>query len=93
MLHLHINIKLRINNNTWNVIFFTILEDIFAKLVGKSLPLLIWTLKMLGFLKVVFFWNGGGVQFEPSFIFQEELIQCQYNFIKLLNNLFNVGWR
>ena len=37
--------------------------------------------------------GGGGVQFEPSFIFQEELIQCQYNFIKLLNNLFNVGWR
>ena len=26
-------------------------------------------------------------------IFQEELIQCQYNFIPLLNNLFKIGWR
>ena len=26
----------------------------------------------------------------PSFIFQEELIQCQYNFIQLLNNQFKV---
>ena len=28
-----------------------------------------------------------------SFIFQEELIQYQYNFLQLLNNLFKVGWK
>ena len=41
---------------------------------------------------------GGGVEganltpHSSSFIFQEELIQYQYNFIKLLNKLFRVGW-
>ena len=42
-----------------------------------------------------FFWGvgGRGYQFDFPFIFQEELIQHQYNFIKLLNNLFEVGWR
>ena len=48
------------------------------------------TLIRLGFLKVVF---SEGVQFEASFIFQEELIQYQYNFIQLLNNLFRVAGR
>ena len=40
------------------------------------------------------FFRGEG-QFDPSFIFQEDLIQYQYNFIsiniQLLNNLFKVG--
>ena len=35
------------------------------------------TLIRLGFLKVVFPWDGGGGQFDPPFIFQEELIQLQ----------------
>ena len=48
------------------------------------------TLIRLGFLKVVFPGEGGWVQFDPPFIFQEELIYFQYNFIQLLNNLFKV---
>ena len=48
------------------------------------------TLIRLRFLKVVF--SGGEVNLNP-FIFQEELIQYQYNFTKLLNKLFKVGWR
>ena len=49
----------------------------------------------LGFLRVVF--SGGAVNLAappfppPPFIFQEELIQYQYNFIELLSNLFNAG--
>ena len=42
------------------------------------------------FLKVAFSRKGEGDQFDSSlspFIFQEELIQYQYNFIQLLNNL------
>ena len=31
-------------------------------------------------------------QFDPPFLFQEELIQYQYNFIQILNNLFKLGW-
>ena len=27
----------------------------------------------------------------PTFIFQGDLAQCQYNFIQSLNNLLNVG--
>ena len=38
--------------------------------------------------------GGGGGQFDPSptppFMFQEELIQFQKNFIQLLNSLFKV---
>ena len=34
--------------------------------------------------------SGKGGQFEPPFIFQEELIQYQRNLIQLLNNLFKV---
>ena len=61
------------------------------------------TLVRLGFLKVVFFFleeeegKEGCGQFEsplllpPSFKFQEESIQYPYNFIQLLNNLFEVG--
>ena len=29
----------------------------------------------------------------PFNIFQEELIQYQYNFMQFLENLFKVGWR
>ena len=46
----------------------------------------------LGFLRLVF--SRRWVQFEPlspSFIFKEELIQHQYNFMQFLNNLFRVG--
>ena len=50
----------------------------------NSIPL---TLRRLGFLKVVFFQGG---QLEPHFLFQEGLTQYHYNFIQLLNNLFNV---
>ena len=32
-------------------------------------------------------------QFVPPFIFQEELMQYQYNFIQMLKNLFEVCWR
>ena len=35
--------------------------------------------------------SGLGGQFDSRFIFQEELIQYQYNSIQLLNNLFRVG--
>ena len=37
---------------------------------------------MLGFLKVVF--PEGGVQFNFPLIFQEELMQYQYNYMQLL---------
>ena len=40
----------------------------------------------LGFLKVHF--SGGGNLTPAPFIIQEKLIQIQYNFLKLLNNLF-----
>ena len=50
------------------------------------------TVIRLGFLRVVFSWEGGG-QFEPPFIFQEEFIQYQYNFTQLLNNLFKLCWK
>ena len=36
---------------------------------------------------------SGGLQFDPPFIFQEELTQCQCNFKQLLKNLFKVSWR
>ena len=39
------------------------------------------TLIKVGFLKVVF---HGGRQFDPLFIFQEELTQYQYNFIYII---------
>ena len=39
---------------------------------------------------VVFPGGRGGDQFDSPFIFQEELIQYQYNFIQLLSNLFKV---
>ena len=42
---------------------------------------------MLGFLTVVFTGDG---QFDPPFKFQVELMQYQYNFIQLLNNLFEI---
>ena len=44
-----------------------------------------------GFFEGSFSWGKGG-QFDPPslFIFQEELILFQYNFIQLLNNLFKV---
>ena len=42
-----------------------------------------------GILKVFFSWWQG--QFDPPFIFEEELIQYQYNFRLLLNNLLKVG--
>ena len=42
----------------------------------------------LEFLREVF--SEGVGQFDPSFIFQEELIEHQYSFIQLLNNLFEV---
>ena len=45
------------------------------------------TLKRLGFLRVVFFPIG------LPFIFQEEFVQYQYNFIQFLNNLFKVCWK
>ena len=39
------------------------------------------TLIKVGFLQVVFY---GGRQSDPLFIFQEELIQYQYNFIYII---------
>ena len=47
------------------------------------------TLITLGFLKIVFFWGKG--QFDPPFMFQEELVQIQYNFVKLLSNLSDLS--
>ena len=35
-----------------------------------------------------FFW--GGAQFDHPFIFQEKLIEYQYNFTQLLKNLFKL---
>ena len=52
-----------------------------------------WT---AGYLRVFFFLEGrrvGRFKLTPRFIFQEELIQYQYNFIQLLNNLFKVCWK
>ena len=49
------------------------------------------TLIRLGFLKVVISRGRGKAQFEPTFIFQEEIIEYQYNFIQLLSNIFRVG--
>ena len=44
-----------------------------------------------GLFEGSFFWGGGEGQFEPPpFIFQEELVSYQYNFIQLLTNLFKV---
>ena len=43
----------------------------------------------LGFLKVVFPWEDS---IWSPFIFQEEVIKYQYNFILLLNNLVRGGW-
>ena len=40
------------------------------------------------FLKVCF--PGGGSHLTPPSIFPKELIQYQYNFMKLLNNHFKV---
>ena len=51
---------------------------------------MLFNLKRLGFLKVFFSGRKGG-QCNSPFIFQEELVQCQCNFIELLNNLFKVG--
>ena len=39
------------------------------------------TVIKVGFLKLVFY---GGRQFDPLFIFQEELIQYQYKFIYII---------
>ena len=37
-------------------------------------------------------WLGGrSIWLLLLFIFQEEIIQCQYNYMQLLNNLFKVG--
>ena len=55
---------------------------------GESNINLLTQIKM-GFLKVTFS-SGGGV-IDPLFIFSEEIIQYQYNFIQLLRNLFRVG--
>ena len=55
---------------------------------GESNINLLTQIKM-GFLKV--FFSGGGGVIDPLFIFSEELIQYQYNFIQLLRNLFRVG--
>ena len=49
---------------------------------------LILTLIRLAFFAGSF---SGGSIWPHRFIFQEELIQYQYNFLKLLNNLFKVG--
>ena len=51
------------------------------------------TLIRLGFLKVVFSarGGGGGGSIYIPFIFQEKLIQYQYNFMQLLKKLFKVG--
>ena len=46
------------------------------------------TLIRLGFLRVVF--SSGGSQFDLPLISREELIQYQYNFMQLLNNLHKV---
>ena len=43
-----------------------------------------------GILRTIF--SGVG-QFDPSFIFQEKLIQYQYNVMHLLNNVCKVGWK
>ena len=55
------------------------------------------TLIRMGICKAVcffvVFFGVGGCQFDSPFIFQEKLIQYQYNFIQLLNNLFKVGSR
>ena len=45
---------------------------------------------MAGFVKVVF-WGRGGINLTHPFIFQEGLIQYQYNITQLLNNLSKVG--
>ena len=42
-----------------------------------------------GLFKASFFYGGLNLTPPPPFIFQEELIQYQYNLIQLLNNLFN----
>ena len=44
--------------------------------------------KKAGLFEGSFSWGEG--QFDPPFIFQEELIEYHYNFIQLLNNLFKV---
>ena len=56
-------------------------------------PRLELTLIRLDFLRVVS--SGGGIKLTPSapFIFQEELIQYQCNFMQLLSNLFKVRWK
>ena len=48
----------------------------------------------LGFLKVLSL-GREGISLTPLvlFIFHEELIQYQYNFMQLLNKLFKVGYR
>ena len=51
------------------------------------------TLISLGFLKVVFPGGRRGVNLTLLFIFEEELIQLQLNFIQLLNNLFKLCWK
>ena len=51
------------------------------------------TLISLGFLKVVFPGGRRGVNLTLPFIFEEELIQLQLNFIQLLNNLFKLCWK
>ena len=55
----------------------------------QNLPATSFNPNNAGFFNGSFFCRGGG-QFEPRFIFQEELIKYQYDFIQLLNNLFKV---
>ena len=46
-----------------------------------------------GLSEGIFFWEGFNLPPNtppPPLRFQEELTQCQYNFIQLLNNLFKV---
>ena len=72
-------------------------EDLFSKKTLRVLAAnrnykLNLTLIRPGFLRVVF--PGGRVNLTPHpFVFKEELIKCQYNFIQLLNNLYKVCWK
>ena len=50
------------------------------------------TLKLIRLFESSFIWGGCNLTpNSPTFLFQEELMEYQYNFMELLNNLFKIA--